>query len=106
MNDVFRFALELVGIVAAGWWGFHASDHPILRWVLGIAVPLALILVWAFVVAPKADNPIDPIVRMLIGSAVLLIAAMGLYATEQRTPALAFAGLIVLNTLLAFVFAG
>jgi hypothetical protein len=87
-NDVLRFVLELAGIVSAAYWGYHASSS------------------WAFVVAPGASNPIQPTVRMLIGSVLLLLTAAGLYVAGQRTPAIAFAVLIVVNTLIALVAGG
>jgi hypothetical protein len=47
-----RFALELSALAATAYWGYHAADGAV-RWVLAIAAPLAVIVVWALFVSPK-----------------------------------------------------
>ena len=102
-NDVLRFLLELAGVVSAGYWGFTATEHPTARLVLALAAPLALIAFWAVVVAPAAANPLRQDHRFLLGSGVLLLAALGLAAAGPLAVALAFAALIVANTVQHFV---
>jgi hypothetical protein len=105
-NDALRFVLELVGIAAAAWWGFHATSQAPARIVLAVAAPVVLVLFWALVVAPGADNPIAPTVRMVIGSVVLLVTAAGLLVTAQATAGAVFAALVVINTIVALVLRG
>ena len=97
-NLALRFLLELCGIVAAAWWGFQLGADGPMRYLLAILAAAVVIVFWALVVAPKASNPIPPLPRVLIGSSVLLLTAIGLWATGQPVLAAEFAILIVLNT--------
>lgn len=66
--------------------------------------PLSLIVVWAFVVAPGADNPLSPTTRMLIGRVLLLVAAAALAAAGRPRWGAVVAAVIVLNTISMLVF--
>ena len=72
----------------------------LLAWVLG-----ALIVVWAFVVAPKADNPLSQPARDIIGTFLLLVAATGLAVAGQPQLALVFAVVVVGDWLALVVIA-
>lgn len=98
-NDALRFLLELAGIAGAAYWGWHTGTGA-LRILLAIVAPLVLIAVWALVVAPKADNPLDPTTRQLVGSALLLAVAAGAWSTGLGWPAAVFAGLVIVNQVL------
>jgi hypothetical protein len=100
-NLVLRFLLELAGIVAVGIWGYELASGP-LRWLLALGAPAVMIVLWASLIAPRATIGIDRRVRIVMGTVVLLLAA-GLFATTGAMPAaVAFATLIVLNTILLF----
>jgi hypothetical protein len=100
-NVALRFLLELAGIVAVAYWGYHAASGA-LRWVLAIGAPVSLIVVWALVIAPGANVPVAQNVRVVLGSVVLLLGAMLLYLAGQRTLALALGLLVIVNTGLMF----
>jgi hypothetical protein len=101
-NLALRFLLELAGLAALGYVGFQLSDGPV-RWVTAVALPAVLAVVWALVVAPNATNGLAPSVRELIGSALLLAAALGLALAGQALPAMVFAALVLVNTVLLVV---
>lgn len=48
-NLALRFLLELSGLAALAYAGFHATHGPA-RWALAIAAPVALAIFWALVV--------------------------------------------------------
>lgn len=98
-----RFVLELAGVGAIAYAGFQlAGPHP-WRVLVAIGAALALIVVWALVVAPNADNPIAPPARVLIGSGLLLLAAGALALADRPVLAFALAIAVVVNTGLLFV---
>ena len=103
LNLALRFMVELAGICALAYWGWSTGAALPIRIALAVGAPLALIVVWALVVAPGADNPLPRDVRMLLGTGLLLVAA-GALATAGR-PALAgiFAVVVVANQVLLFV---
>jgi hypothetical protein len=103
LNLVARFVLELAGVGAIAYAGFQlAGPHP-WRVLVAIGGALALVVVWALVVAPNADNPIAPPARVLIGSGLLLLAAGGLALADRPVLASVLAVAVVVNTGLLFV---
>jgi hypothetical protein len=103
INLAVRFIAELVGIGALAYWGLNASEETVPRLALAIGAPLVLIAIWAVVVAPAANNPIDPRLRSLIGTALLLVAAAALALAGRPGPAAAYASVVLLNQALLLV---
>jgi hypothetical protein len=100
-NDVLRFLLELSALAAVAYWGW--SEHGgVWRWVLVLAAPLAIALVWGRWVAPKAKvrvgDPWKLVLELLVfGSAVAALAAAG-----QPVLAVVLAAATVLHLGLSF----
>jgi hypothetical protein len=92
-----RFVVELLGIAAVAYWGWQTGPEGIGRVLLALGAATALIVVWAFVVAPKADNPLSQQVRDIIGTVLLLVAAGGLAVAGQPTLGAAFSAVIVID---------
>jgi hypothetical protein len=103
-NATLRFVLELAGIAALGIWGWTVAGESPLRLVLALGAPLLLIALWALLIAPRSRSPLDPRTRFVVGSGLLLVAAAALWAAGFPAAAGAFGILIVVNTILAFVF--
>jgi hypothetical protein len=53
-NLALRFGLELAALASLGWWGYR-FDHPIWRWVLALALPIAAAALWGVFAVP--DDP-------------------------------------------------
>jgi hypothetical protein len=106
VNLGLRFLLELGGVAALAYWGWRTGDTLPFRLVLAIGVPLALVIAWTLIVAPGADNPLPQTARMLVGTALLLVAAGALVAAGQPQLAVIFALLIVVNQVLLLVPGG
>jgi hypothetical protein len=96
VNAGLRFVLELAGIVAVAWWGVHAADGAA-GWLLGIGAAVAFIAVWGLFVAPRARYPQTPRVRLIVGTAILEVAALLLGMSGSTTAAAILAGLVALN---------
>jgi hypothetical protein len=90
-----RLIVELLGVAALGFWGAHASVDAPLRIALAIGSPVALVVLWAVVVAPKAHNPIPLRARGLIGTGLLVLVAVALASAGQPGWAVVFAGVVV-----------
>jgi hypothetical protein len=78
-----RFLAEVAGVAALAFVGATAPAETAGRIVLGIGAPVALVVLWALVVAPKAANPLPPLARELIGTALLVLVAGILGASGQ-----------------------
>src|SRR4051812_31775191 len=96
VNLALRFLLELAGVVAIAWWGFHAAHAP-LGLALGIGAPLALILVWAMWIAPRAIHPQTPGVRLVAGTILLEVTAVSLALVGATLVAVVLGAAILVN---------
>ena len=94
-----RFIVELLGMAAVAYWGWQIGPEGIGRIALALGAAVALVAVWAYVVAPKADNPLSQPVRDVIGTGLLLLAATGLAAAGQPTLAVGFAAAVLIDWL-------
>jgi hypothetical protein len=99
-NLALRFVVELGGVAALGYWGYQAVDGGPGRIVLAIGASLALVAVWAVVVARNADNSLTQPQRDLIGTGLLLVAAAALFAAGQPLTAVAFGAVVLVNWIL------
>ena len=80
-NDGFRFVLELVLLAAVAYWGWW-EGRGVWSWVLVVAAPLAVALVWGRVLAPKSTHRVaDPwrlvFELLLFGAGVAALARAG-----------------------------
>jgi hypothetical protein len=103
-NLTLRFVTELAGIAAIGYAGFQVAGPLPLRAAAGIGAVIALVVTWAFIVAPNTANGLTQAQKDLIGSGLLLLAAVTLAAASQPRLAIAFAIIVIGNTALLFVF--
>ena len=103
-NLTLRFLTELAGIAAVGYAGFQVATPMPLRAAAGIGAALALIVTWAMVAAPKTQNGLAQPQKDLIGTGLLLLAAVALALAGQVQLAVLFALIVVANTGLLFVF--
>jgi K+-sensing histidine kinase KdpD len=82
LNLVFRFALELVVLVALFLWGVSVSGELLVRIVLGLGAPALAVAVWALFVAPRASRRLPDPQRLAVeivvfGAGVLAFLATG-----------------------------
>jgi hypothetical protein len=103
-NLALRFLLELCALVALSYWGFTTGSGAITKVALGIGVPLVAALVWGVFVAPRAPVALPGFVVLLLQVLVFGSAAAGLVATGYRALTLAFAVVVVINTILMYVW--
>ncbi|HHT07835.1 MAG: YrdB family protein [Christensenellales bacterium] len=78
-----NFAGELVLWAGAGRavWRLTQPHVPNLALFLGILASIGLVVFWAFLLAPKADNRLPVIPRILIIAALNLLVGFILYRT-------------------------
>lgn len=99
-NLALRFILEVLGIAALAYSGFQVPSSSLIRAVAGIGAPLALIIVWAMVVAPNTANGLSQAQKDVIGTVLLLVAAIALGFAGQLQLAVAFGIVVVVNAVL------
>jgi hypothetical protein len=103
-NLALRFLLELGGLAAAAYAAHELVGHSDpTRWLAAVGAGVTVVVFWSLVVAPKAANGLSQPHRDLIGTVVLLLAAVALGLAGQLPVAIGFGLLIVANAVLLIV---
>ncbi len=97
LNLTLRFVLELAGVAAFGIWGLSVSADPRVNLVVAGIVVAAVIAAWALVVAPKTRNGLSQSQKDVIGTGILVLAAVALIAAGQPVAGVAFGALVLAN---------
>lgn len=100
-NEGLAFLLEVIALVALAWWGFTLDIGRVWSLGLGVAAPAAAIVVWGAFAAPKAAYAVPLVARLGVKALVFGAATLALLALGPTTPALWFAGVVVVNTALS-----
>jgi hypothetical protein len=102
-NLLLAFLLELGVLVALGYWGFSTGSSTLAKIGLGIGVPVLAIIIWGMFGAPRSDWQLQGIWYILLQIVFFGSAVAALYATGQRTLALLFALIFLVNTALVHI---
>lgn len=91
------FILELCGLVAFAYWG-----STIQGWLLAIAAPLAMGIVWGSFVAPRSAIHVPERLKLWLGLVILEVAALALATAGQPTLAIAYGVVAAVNRAFAY----
>src|SRR5215211_8063967 len=98
-NLTVAFLLEVCALAALCYWGVRTGGGPVTKTALGLGTPLFAAVLWGLFAAPRA-----PVSVPLVGLGVKLIvfgsAVAALYTIGHRGLAIAFAVLVVVNSVL------
>ncbi|SMB78940.1 YrdB family protein [Deinococcus hopiensis] len=103
-NLALAFSLELCVLIALGLWGFQVAHNPLLKVLLGLGVPLLTAVFWGAFLSPKASVSVAASLRVMLKLVVFGLAVLALLFVERPTLAWTFASLVLLNTVLAFIW--
>jgi hypothetical protein len=102
-NDGLRFFLELSALAAVAYWGW--SEHGgVWRWVLVVAAPAAVVLVWGRWMAPKSQTRVRDPWRLAIELLVFGGAALALWDADEPVLAIVLAAATLIHLGLTFAF--
>ena len=100
-NDGLRFFLELSALAAVAYWGW-TEPHGALRWVLAVAAPLAVSVVWGRWLAPRSTKRVGDPWRLIIELLVFGSAVAALARADQPTLAAVLAAATAVHLALTF----
>ncbi len=101
INLAVRFILEIVTLVALGWWGWNLFEG-MLRFVLALGIPILAAVLWGTFAVPgdpsrsgTAKVPVPGIVRLLLELVIFGVATWSFFAMGATTIGWIF-GIVVL----------
>ncbi len=97
VNTTLSFLLELAMLAAFAYWGYHAVDNPVLRWVAAIGLPAAVAVVWGFFLAPRAARRANRTVGVVASLALFCLAALALFITAHPVLGTVMVVLAIIN---------
>jgi hypothetical protein len=97
-NDALAFLLELVALVALGYWGFRTGDGTPAKVALAVGAPLAAAVVWGLFAAPRATFKVPLAGVVAVKVLVFGAATAAFFATGHPVLGTVFAIVVVANT--------
>jgi hypothetical protein len=97
LNLAVRLIVELLGVLFVGYWGLNASDDTATGVVLAVGAVIVFAVVWGLFLAPTADRGLSKRQKDVIGTIVLLVAALALAVAGQSVVALVYAIVVLVN---------
>jgi Protein of unknown function (DUF2568) len=104
VNAGLAFLLELAMFTALGYWGFYGDKNILVKWTLGISLPLLTAFVWGMFLAPKAVYRLNSMSGNLLSLILFLLAATALFYTQHPVLAMLFASIAVVNRTLILIW--
>jgi Protein of unknown function (DUF2568) len=100
-NDGLRFLLELSALAAVAYWSW--SEHGgVWRWLLVMAAPLAVALLWGNTIAPKAKRRVGDPWRLVVELLVFGSAVVALLDADQPVLAIVLGTAVAVHLALTF----
>lgn len=103
LNQVIYFSLELCMFVSLGYAGFHNSQHPYGKYLMGIGLPLLAATLWGIFAAPRSAYRLDFPYRSLFALTLFGFTALLLYRSGHPRLAIVFGLLALASELTALV---
>ena len=103
-NLALSFFLELCMVLAYGYWGFKAGNGLVMQLLLGIGVPLAVIVIWGFFLAPASKQRLQGVPHWMLEIILFVAAIVALFVAGQPNWAMIFAVLYSINVVLRLVW--
>ena len=97
LNTGLAFLLELAMLVAFRYWGFHGEKSILVKWLMGLGLPIVAVIVWGIFLAPQSTFRLRTIPDNLLSLLLFLLAATALLETGHVILAITFASIAVLN---------
>jgi hypothetical protein len=105
INLAARFALEILALIAMGYWGWRQGDGA-WRYLLALGVPLLAAALWGIFRVPgdpgEAPVAVPGVVRLVLEAAFFSFAVWALGDVGADGQALALGALVVVHYLISY----
>jgi hypothetical protein len=104
INLALAFLLELALLAAFAYWGFQSGNSTLLKILLGIGLPLFVALVWGVFMAPNSASRLQGGAYLALKALLFGLAVAALMTAGRTTLGVAFAVVVVINTILLYIW--
>ncbi|GAQ18155.1 conserved domain protein [Oceanobacillus picturae] len=104
LNVMLRFLLEVLALVAIGFWGFQKGSGMITSFLLGIGVPLIIAIIWGVFFAPASTVNIPIWLKFGFEVVIFGLAFVALVSMRFSSSAYIFGLAVLINQTLLYVF--
>jgi Protein of unknown function (DUF2568) len=104
VNLALAFLLELAMLAAFAYWGFQSGSSTLLKIFMGIGIPLLVIVIWGIFMAPNSARHLQGGAYLALKAVLFGLAVMALMAAGRTTLGVVFAVVVVINTILVYVW--
>lgn len=102
IHQLVAFLLELIMLVAFGYWGFKSNQSLAMKWAAGIGLPLVAIVLWGIFAAPRSAHRLPLPYQILFSWVLFGLAGYILYQTGPKTMSLLFLSFAFLSGVVAY----
>ncbi|MFT8314835.1 MAG: YrdB family protein [Clostridium sp.] len=103
-NLLIRFLLELFMLAAFAYWGFKTGRVTVVKFGLGIGIPLLVAIVWGSFLSPKAPLYISEVIKLVLELIIFGLAAFAMKAAGHPAIAGALVLAFVINRILMYLW--
>jgi hypothetical protein len=100
VNLLLRLMLELGVLLSIGYWGLHYKSSSMIKFGLGIGMPILVMIVWGTFIAPNSAYQLPLPFRIMMELMVFGFGAFALFASGHQSLFKIFTVLVCLNMIL------
>jgi hypothetical protein len=100
VNLLLRLILELGVLLSIGYWGFQYKSSSMIKFGLGIGIPILVMIVWGTFIAPNSAYQLPLPFRIIMELMVFGFGALALHASGHQSLFKVFTILVCINMIL------
>ena len=104
INLALAFLLELALLASFAYWGLQSGGGTLEKVLLGIGIPLLVAVVWGILMAPNSARRLQGGAYLTLKAILFGLGAAALIEAGSTTLGLTFAVVVVINTILLYVW--
>ncbi|WP_170138882.1 YrdB family protein [Oceanobacillus chungangensis] len=97
------FCLEVAGLIAFFYWGFHLDRGLFFKFLFGVGTPVLVAIFWGLYLAPKASYPVTDPMFSILQIMVFSLAAAALHFSGKSILGVTFLITVLLTKFFIFV---
>jgi hypothetical protein len=104
INLALAFLLELALLAAFAYWGIQTGSDTLVKVLLGIGVPLLVAVIWGIFMAPNSARRLQGGAYLTLKAILFGLGVAALIEAGSTTLGLVFAAMVVINTILLYIW--